>query len=563
MCQSKAQGGKRCDHDTSENRRLRRKAAKLRVTSPAVSTGPIAPQPLTAGLVSPSIARLKQEAEQLRADMLNAPTDPVKRSAYDARMEVRLTKLGMSIGEEADKIADVKSLEEINELVEAYDNKLFGPLNEERDKNDEIRMKHRDQWWEIRENIIGFGTEFPTPDDLEDVEDEEDRRISLLMIENHHKLLDLNKRQSEAYKESTAYQGAFYMENRNKLADAYRTIISQIRPVGGNIGWNESSDTEVGQILQESVGKDYPSSWLQMHNDNKPEEVVLGTESRPGYTHELFSDTEEDGISKPAIQNQHVAVSGAFNTDEVVSSLKSLDNVSIKSYVSKHYNRESKQEEVTNGFVFIGPDYEAYDPNTHGELLNDKPEGEGWEYTTSITTMVTASSLASSPESLVEKLQQKSWMRPISTTKKVNPHLSLFPEESRSLLADMHDESSFEEVNRATAYHEFAHRIESIYPDNLFARQEKAFLKRRANKTDENMYSDMKTINYQEIAHEGNFIIKYTGRDYLSSNNYEVFTTGIESLYGKNYGGLTGNSKTYGRKDLDHRGFTLGALATL
>jgi hypothetical protein len=93
MCQSKAQGGKRCDHDTSENRRLRRKAAKLRTVTSSKAKGPVASRPLTAGLVSPSIARLKQEAESLRKDIHNAPTDPIERSAYDAAMEVRLTQL--------------------------------------------------------------------------------------------------------------------------------------------------------------------------------------------------------------------------------------------------------------------------------------------------------------------------------------------------------------------------------------------------------------------------------------------------------------------------------------
>jgi hypothetical protein len=562
MCQSKAQGGKRCDHDTSENRRLRRKAAKLRTVTSSKAKGPVASRPLTAGLVSPSIARLKQEAESLRKDIHNAPTDPIERSAYDAAMEVRLTQLGVSIGEEADKIAKVKSRKKIDKLCDDKDNELFIPLNKRRRELEAEKEELIDEWAITRADLGGFRFRMPDTNDIEQIEDPEKRKNAIALRNVVNKLEDLNAKQDKAYEESNDYKDAFFTENRNKLSVAYRTIISQIRPVGGNIGWSENSDTEVAQIMQESVGKDYPSSWLKLHNDNNPEEIVLGKADRPGYNPEYESETET-GPVRVQDRRIHFLAEAPLDQEKAVFIISNLEGVSVRTYDSIQHDYRIGEDKKVVGIIINGDDYEVYNPDIHGAMQNTKPEGDGWEYRTAARTVEQAMAKSTTPEEFIENLQKKEWMRPIQTTSKVHPHLTLFSDEAREDHENTKSGLSFDELNTATAYHEFGHRMEQVFPENILARQEKAFLKRRTGKTDENMYADLKVINPYEVAHEAGFTAQYTGRDYINGKNYEIFTTGIEALYGKNYGGITGNSRSHYKGDLDHRGFTLGALATL
>lgn len=213
-------------------------------------------------------------------------------------------------------------------------------------------------------------------------------------------------------------------------------------------------------------------------------------------------------------------------------------------------------------FIAEGQQETLYSAIAHGELVDGKPEGEGWVQKPTIQSfnMLKAQNLKTEEEEVAFLLKPR-WVKLETTTMKIGRELVLFkPEVVEEVTKEQKDGFNLQE---ATALHEFGHRVEDILPNNVLPRAEKAFLKRRTKKKDSEMLDDMNQITTGEFGHKAGLVDNYMGRDYFTDKNYEVFTTGIESIYGGNYGGLLGNSVNSYKEDKDHRGFTLGVLATL
>jgi hypothetical protein len=560
MCQSKAQGGKRCDHDTSENRRLRRKAAKLRVTTSAKTANPIAPQPLTAGLVSPSIARLKQEAEQLRKDIHNAPKDPVKRSAYDARMEKKLTKLGMSIGEEADKIANI-SEEETQAEVEAIEEEIVGDLKRKLQKMSDEQNDRYDQWAKISHKFDSGSRFTPEESALDETDIEEEKQLIQDIFDTSEELNELRSEESQATAELNTHLNEIRDRNLSKLKDAYREIIAQIRPLGGTTQWHEKSDPDAVEVINETINKDYPSEWLAYHNDPKQARVILGvTGDRPAYITGELSETETDDI--PKLQTDYCILKDLKDEEfaQLTENLSKIEGVKFQEFSSTSY----RSPEPSSGLAFEFQEVTAYDESEHGPMVDGKPQGDAWEHTVALTN-VNQVLRQEGAAGLIKLSETKQWVTKGYSNRKFEDVLLVreYDEGHNDVFGDSDVENTFENDNKAVAYHEFGHRMEHVFPENLLARQEKAFLKRRTGKTDETFNSNLKVTLGEFLQTNGKFVGNYTGRMYFRETSYEVFTTGIESVYGKRQGGLIGHSRNSLDKDLDHRGFTLGALATL
>jgi hypothetical protein len=552
MCQSKAEGGQRCDHDTSENRRLRRKAASLRAVAPDKSS-PILPQPLTANLVSPSIAKIKQEAEELRKDIYNAPTDPVERSAYDEKMEARLTKLGMSIGEEADKMVNF-SASEIAEKDRAMYVSIINAIRIENSAAQKEVESAYGEWNKVKMLSPRYGKKRPLEESLEDdaYTDEQKDMIRRVIEANKAKEL-VGERRKLALEGVELDTKVRRVLKEKEFTKAYHEVLSQIRPLGGKIQWAENSNPELVETMSRTVGEHYPSEWLEQHNNYDVELILKNNTIRPYFREIDFSETEDDGIAKPQSPN-----SSSFSSDAEVGIerlTKAFPQYNVMSFKVDKYHADSFVPEYQ--YLIVHDPETDYDPSIHGALIDGKPEGEGWEYRTGASNLAVA---VESPGDFLNTLEIKKWRKVETTTKKPQQIIALNPIEG---IVSYTDRTVQTHQERA-AYHEFGHRMERVLPGDVLVRQEKAFLKRRTGKTDENFFENMEPIagNPGEFTHATNLVDSYMSRDYFIGNSYEVFTSGVESVYGGTYGGLVGNDKNFGA-DLDHRGFTLGALAVL
>jgi hypothetical protein len=549
MCQTKAEGGKRCDCDTSSIRRLRRKASNLlsgfnnnqeehTLQGTTISKAP-----------GESILYLKEYAEELREEIRNAPTDPVERSAFDERIEYKMTGLGVGIANEAELLAGYNK-EELDRQVEA-ESIIELEAAEKKQKEIYTRLQPLNEKREAlleEKGVHHYGTL--------------DKKALQIFSEQEREFLAQHEAVKEEYTASFATvrdislsinsrKNELYLEANKKLAASYQDVLSQIRPLGGNVTLHPRSDKEAVELLNRTVAKHYPTAWIEMHNnaDDKGMQVKITT-SRPNYISpdKAGKDNEE----------------GAFLEDLSEENIQQLKEAYGENFHQTTLVKQNKEYKDT-GYITTALNEEIYFPLTHGIRRGN----DGWEFrATYASSHLPEVAKAKNTDEIIKIITQPRWVkkRKIKDSPAVlNTFSAKNPSKWFNEFRGGQDKNA--SVDGAT-YHEFGHRMEDVFKDNLLARQEKAFLKRRTGKTDTNFLSTLTNDNpvTKEYFHNGSFVEHYTGREYFRPNeqSYEVFTTGVEALYGGvSLGGLAGNSTHYPSGDNDHRGFTLGALATL
>lgn len=555
MCRDKDHGdGRRCPSDTSEARRQRRKAASaLKSAKP----GKRAPKPTLAPV---SIEDLKQQAADLRAKAYAPAPKGLSQSKYDEQIEKQITSFGSAIATEAERLAGYDK-KKLNDASSDLADKLYNPFNKRLDAAEQ-KLNEADDAISAILKEKGLKEEFNWKRSHQVYEKLTDEQKALLTedeVKQIHRVAELEDERDaimatygEVDAEWDAQKAVMFDEANKKLAKAYQSLISQIRPVGGNAQF-KSKDLAVTEIMANTVNKHYPSEWIQLHNDDDGQSIELkATSDRAYYSTAALSETEDDGIVKPKTQTKFLSVTPE-NADKMMPLFPGeVTRVTTASY---------RGDKMTS-FIYEGQEETLYSEETHGKLVDGKPQGEGWVKKPSIQAfgLIEAESFKNDDEA-IDFLLTPRWVKPETTTKKIGRELVLYkPEVVEDLSKDNKDLFNWQE---ATALHEFGHRVEDILPNNILPRQEKAFLKRRSGKRDSEMLENMQQITRGEFGHKAGLVDSYMGRDYFTDENYEVFTTGIESIYGGNYGGLLGNSVSIYSEDKDHRGFTLGVLATL
>jgi F0F1-type ATP synthase membrane subunit b/b' len=554
MCQPKSEGGKRCDCDNSLIRRLRRKASELRKPRniPEVDKASHAALPEPESL---SIRELKEKAQALH-ELAHSKPEGISLSEHDANVERQITTLGMSISQEARSTLS-RSKEDVDAEIEAHNTKIITDLDEEEKQLFALRKENRAAFMEIQNE--GY---VAPPDENSEVPLE---GRQLQVAENIKQAKSISK-QLEALAEKRnslvtqqqEYAKKAYADYTMELANAYQDVIKQIRPVGGEISYKVGKPEEADKIkklFSETVEKNYPTAWLKNHNDSATIKIETETE-RPGYTATLLSKTEHDGELKPKAD---VGKSVTFSPGNQAEKVKRLFKKAFEGQDIPLVSSYNKDGEVECMFVYAGPEYELYDETIHSPLVDGKPEGEGWEYR---PTPASIDIMVKHRSQNLDILLKPRWSRIAKTTLKREPRLTVYSKEHLRQIGL--SEAHAEQYEKAVAYHEFAHRVEHVFPDNLLARQEKAFLKRRSNRSDETLHDSMKAFSSKEyVVYNEYFVTAYTGKDYFTGRSYEVFSTGIESAYGGSYGGLVKSQLHAKKADYDHLGFTLGALAAL
>lgn len=403
--------------------------------------------------------------------------------------------------------------------------------------------------------------------------------------DNLSKFRDVDYR--EADKQYDEYREGLTQKLLEDQRTAYHKIISEIRDTGGTVEASFSSP-ETGEMIQKTINTYYPTEWIEKSNSSERKMLIDPSENRAFYSHSPIADDAWDGETETvpsfgAAENLNITFMKTIPEFPTQAQTQEFDNTLTKLTAFNNFVELIKQDPsykvIEREMQTFNTDYGSkvinvlktnlehmYDPDIHGPLdpSTNQPVGEGWEYKTAMDMGKLHRILKDQPgleiPEIFQKLSEKQWVKKQTTTTiKKNFSLLTFPE--------VKDEGNKNPESReAVLLHEMAHRAESTNP--VIPKLEKAFISRRANKTDEtwhdNMIPALGIWDTQEYAHDGGFVTPYVGKEYPNSSSYEVLSVGIESIYGGNNGGLVGASRAGERNkaDLNHRGFVLGLLAS-
>lgn len=568
MCKAKSEGGKRCDCDNSEQRRLRRKVAialensenLTRFFSIHESSSKFA-----------NISEIKDAIVSIQEEFNNGKKENETVDQFYSRMEQKTTYIGSAIlgkvhsTTKLSKEDKKKSNEhygeyvETNEMIEKKKEEVFSLIDQTSQQINEFAQKFNNSEYE---NIISysFGKKpykrfffdgLKTSEIKRNVHDslnKDDLTVDEVKFLNGldnlaEQLKDAEedyricaKRANELYDQADEYLQKYNAIHAKAYGETLRNVLSEIREMGGNPVVAGSSDTNLVEILNNDISRNYPKEWIDLHNNYDRELAINTSDGKLSnvdgyYMHDSVNDSIKNDYLSPS--PVHTAWS-AYNDNEMNIAQKML----------KDWNVSYSQESVHVDFGKRSKTFIFYETN---DVLEDEPKenNSDWElkphpYMVRKFFSDNSSSLSKFSES--ENIERAKkfvedhpvWVRKDKTLSNVQSQIIVG------------DGLKSEDAKKSNLLHEFGHRMEAVIPDNKLVKLEKSFLNRRANER-----TDFKH----------NFFIKnsdirtsyYSSRVYPNGQSFEVFTTGMESVfYGK-----------HNDMDKDHQSFVIGALATV
>lgn len=521
MCRNKDHGRDRCPSDTSEARRLRRKASTARTEhSPLIS--------VKGGRVESSadlktFEDIKAEAAEV-SKLLSTPVNPNPeiQKQIDAANELRVTRLGLAMGEEAERRIGFDR-DAILEAATTPGEGLVSARQEVEDAGNNYKK--------LMSEYTGFvkTDAYLAKEELAVAEEE---RMRNAILDAHQRNLKAKKELPLAEEADKEARKQIPIEAAEKLAVTYRSMIAEIRPVGGEIQAHQKfTDPAAQKLLSETAGAHYPSEWISQAG-----EVAMQTtpEGRASYNgRKPHKDEDSEGAPEYAqalVKEEDLAkYREAFGDDPSFNDdVPTIDD-------PKHGKRKLVS------FVNRVP----FDPAKDKVDADGNPVGEGWQKGHTLDKRTK------------EISAEKVWYRP-EITKGITRVPTVTVPTSRT-----------DKDNRASAYHEFGHRMEQTVGNGVIMRLEESFDARRT--TDENgvreplvnLYPHIKNNN--ELTRRDGYMIPYIGKQYEAGYQREIFTIGVEAMFSGKYGAFTGIPDFKGdiyREDKDHRAFMLGTLAT-
>lgn len=473
MCRNKDERLKRCKGDTSEARRLRRKTKNaLDSHSPILSVEAAVPS------VESSIESLS-EIHQF----------PSLETFEDMKAEAATVSELLN----APRNPDQEAQREIDAVLEMRVTHLGTALAHEA----EIRARFDKAAFERSYNRPSFGT----------------------FVNNFF----------GADGEETARQIKMRTEAMERLTEAYKSVIADIRPVGGKLSFDSYTEVEAFTVMKSTVESHYPTDWINQSNDHGPlAAIVEPNGGRASYQDEKIYSERQDGIKVP-IKSYYV-----FNEEDAQEYCDFLsedgDLVELES--------EAYMQDGASLYKVRFPKRFPFNPAIHPNH-NNRPYGDDWKF-------------GYVPDEDGNLPDNKGWYR--------TEHLDGTSISTLSL------HSREEQPNGSTAYHEFVHRAEASVTNEKLTRMEESFLRRRT--TDENgnrepliaLYPG-ETFDETEWVRRDNFMIPYVGREYIHGRDREVLSVGSEALFAGGFGAFLGLDNDH-KEDKDHRAFTLGLFAT-
>lgn len=526
MCRGKDHGNRRCPHDTSEARKRRRRAAQGReLYKDQILVDPDDRKIYPSSVEHRSIKELKKEAQLIGA-LLHAPVnkDPKIQAQIDAQNELLVTRLGIQLANEAEKRANfsISEFEDEYESVSPEYQKIADEIRPLRDRNFDALMaclKAEGEMGATSPDFVVDEEEVARLRAIHAKTDEEFQKANVLFQEQ----LALNKERKKS----------LIGRESEKLAQAYRSVIADIRPLGGEFPEHALSSDDVMDTFATTVGKDYPSSWIEASNNAGPM-LMIAEGGRPSYNavHRIAGE-DAKGL-EPHIE--YVDMVDKENKIIEVARLLSEDGDKVEMEGSPF---KLKGNPAGSVLCLRFPHRIPLNPETDQVDESGKPIGEGWKYGHVINDKF-------------EVVKKKTWYKASYTGDGSIPAL---------VISD-----SSNPKNRAYAYHEAVHRFEHTIPNGAMTRAETAFLNRRTSVNGKpaelTLLAPTSNIIEAELVAEGGFANQYIGKVYINQQAKEVMSVGAESLFSGTYGGLLGLDQEH-RADKDHRGFVLGMFASV
>jgi hypothetical protein len=525
MCRGKDQGNRRCPHDTSEARKRRRRAAQGQALYQ--ENIPIDPESRKVSIdtLNPkSIKELKKEAQFIGA-LLHAPVnkDPEIQAKIDAQNELLVTRLGIQLAHEAEKRANF-SLAGFEKEYETSSPE-FQKISEEIRP---LRKLHVDALFACYKAEGKFASNDPAFV----VDEEEVARLRTIYAEADAEFKKVNPLYQEQVELDKNRKEALVATETNKLAQAYRSVIADIRPLGGKLTEHALSSNDAKKTFTETVGKDYPSDWIQASNKGEPM-IMITADGRPSYSPVHTVEGEDAKGLKPHFE--YVDMVGKAKDIRETARLLSEDGDKAE-IAGSPFELQDNNAGVLLSLRF--PHRIPLDPKTDPVDTKGNPVGEGWKYGHVINDKF-------------EVDGTKQWYRSSFT--------------GNGQIAALVISDSSNPKARPHAYHEAIHRFEAIIPNGAMTRAETAFLNRRTanngNPPKLKFMAPASNLIEAELISEGGFASQYIGKVYINQQSKEVLSVGSESLFGGTYGGLLGLDQKHS-PDRDHRGFVLGMFAS-
>lgn len=474
MCQAKNQGGKRCQCDNIDQRRLRRKA-KILIDN---EHKPVRFHSLNEDSIIP-YSELKATASQIRSRIQSEELS-------DEQKEQEITQFGYSVLYHSEKLThetnqeDKQELEEIDTQIQKIKNQLKSPM--------------------------------PNKQGLKD---------KLEVLEEKRSLIEQKD------------------EKRRIL-----TVLNDIRHFGGEIEFSKNSNPEMADFYNKEISQYYPQEWLEKSNQHNQK---LNLQS--------YKLNELGGMAGVYFHNNITNDKTDFSNNVDRSQTQSLtgDSESLQN-IRKYLDGEGSLESVQDILKSDGSTTKL----AIFKIRKFKPKDEKVDEQEYI--------LSGGSESIVHHFNQ------IKGQNMSSQELREFAENNPVWIAkedktyynvegNLFVASDLPEVEKkSVAVHELGHRMESISESRMLPRIEKSFLLRRSN-TDV-LYKEVKSVGGydQNIGVCYNTDItttEYASKTYLNDKSEEVFTVGMENIFGIR---KSGDRK---KPDRDYKSFMLGTLSVL
>lgn len=543
--------GRRCGCDTSEARRLRRKAAKTVEAYKSrigftvdTENSPQKPTTITPYQVL-TLEEAQREAEVLKA-LYQAPVPyGYTQEQWDAELELRSTAVGYAIAEEAERQANI-NYEKHHQTLQAYDEAII-PLAQELNANADYQ-----EWLTLNREAEELKTWISNLDDRYEITAIRENTEILNGILKAQEVVGERMGGEETLKKATQLEE---LQTARKdtvtraavvLGESYRETLEQFRTFGGEVE-AEYDEPIIADFMEEEVSPFYPEEWLQKSGQAGRLQIVeAGLTTRPNY------------VAAGSLNVAHVAA--VPGQSELVNRLQESPGVTP---IKENIELGEDLKNITDGKPITGYKIThrvSFNPATdklgdNGEPL-PRSDGKQWHYGYPFTgSGGTKETLTSNKQWYYLKTNEGDAVLTISGTAE-----TLVPETNSP-------------YKNAVAIHELGHRMEATIPNRALLRAEEAFLRRRTTNTTTGEPEKISYMTYtgrapskvmldNEIGYKDNFIHHYVGKQYLTEDAYEVFTVGVESLFGHSNGGLAGLHNP-NIKDADHRAFTLGVLASI
>lgn len=543
MCRRKDERPDRCPCSYGEKRSAVRrpayhakKAAKL-TSPPEPPAAPVVPvmagTDLESDVVRQEIASITQAIDEVRSGgdvAAIASAHGIDGVTTAIALDEHLTrKAGALVASRAEAVAGFTADDVLDDWRERVDTLRTDMLNATR--FEDLEAEHgvpdlREQLWDAHRALERARDERRSADEIAELETEFDEAAARL-----DSTLDALRTidpefispsgVEELYHNTTLGADPETSGKLGALADAYRTVLAEQRPLGGDLA--VLTQDERARSLVEAASAVYPSEWIEASNAAGQVRAVYQADKAGHYSQGVAAGT----VVEHKVQTTEVVPAGEFPDwgmpdKGVYLSLEDAE---------RDYRQVATREDGSKEYAV-----------THYEVAagSKEPDGGGWRrvrYSEHGRT-------------------QTGWRRPKVETQPVERDLP-------AVLSLSTAQAPIGPEGARTAMHELGHRFEDTLPGLSALGQE--FLTRRTTNPDGTRQTPVPLAGEGDgaLTRPDSFADVYVGRVYANGRFTEVFTTGVEALFTGSHGGLLGVGSGVSAPDPDHRSFVLGALATV